>query len=217
MSVSESWRSRTRRPLSELLRFLRGEKGLSRGQAAAAMGLALRTYGNFESGKSAPTAERLLKFSQLVNCDYAALLLAAGGLSPALVLASADNKAVSIAIDAIDDLYAQLPTAFTTLTGVELVAAYDQAGLCLQVDAFEKSRQRAEGGEDGAIITPRQLECLRWVQAGKSSTDIGAILGISSRTVDDHLAEVCSRLAVRTRIQAISKAIEAGLLSPRLP
>lgn len=217
MSASESRGSRNRRALAALLRRLRKERSLTRLQAAAAMDLALRTYGNFESGSSAATTERLFRFSRLVDCDYAALLLAAGGFPPALVLASAANKAVSIAIASIDDLRAELPTAFSTLTAAELVSAYGEAGLRLQADAFHKSRQRADAPEDGAMITPRQLECLLWVQAGKSSSDIGMILGISSRTVDDHLAEVCARLGVRTRIQAISKAIAIGLLSPRLP
>lgn len=59
-----------------------------------------------------------------------------------------------------------------------------------------------------APLTQRQLECLRWISEGKSSTDIGAILGISGRTVDYHVAEICSRLGVRTRMQAVAKAIQ---------
>ena len=58
------------------------------------------------------------------------------------------------------------------------------------------------------------VAALRWAQAGKSATDIGAILGISGRTVEFHLNEACGRLGVRTRIQAISAAIELGFLSP---
>jgi DNA-binding CsgD family transcriptional regulator len=52
------------------------------------------------------------------------------------------------------------------------------------------------------------------VQAGKSSTDIGAILGISKRTVDDHLSAACRRLGVRTRVQAIAAAQALGILPP---
>jgi len=61
-------------------------------------------------------------------------------------------------------------------------------------------------------ITHRQLECLSWVQEGKSATDIGGILGISGRTVDGHLAKICERLGVKARIQAVLKALELGLL-----
>jgi LuxR family quorum sensing-dependent transcriptional regulator len=63
-----------------------------------------------------------------------------------------------------------------------------------------------------AGLSPRQLECLKWVRAGKSSHDIGAILSISARTVDEHLAEACRKLGVKTRVQAVAEAALRGLL-----
>ncbi len=61
-------------------------------------------------------------------------------------------------------------------------------------------------------LSTRQLECLAWVQEGKSAHDIGMILGISGRTVDGHLAGACAALGVRRRIQAVIKARALGLL-----
>lgn len=66
-------------------------------------------------------------------------------------------------------------------------------------------------------ITARQIECLAWVQEGKSASDIGGILGISSRTVEGHLLKVCDHLAVKTRLQAVLKARELGLIGPPAP
>jgi DNA-binding CsgD family transcriptional regulator len=63
-------------------------------------------------------------------------------------------------------------------------------------------------------VSERQLECLYWVQEGKSASDIGGILGISSRTVEGHLLRACERLGVKTRIQAVLRARELGLLEP---
>jgi LuxR family transcriptional regulator of spore coat protein len=63
-------------------------------------------------------------------------------------------------------------------------------------------------------LTARQLECLRWAAAGKSSADIGAIVGLSPRTVDDHLAAACRRLGVRTRVQAVVLALQHQLIPP---
>lgn len=63
-----------------------------------------------------------------------------------------------------------------------------------------------------ARITERQLQCLAWVQEGKSAGDIGQILGISGRTVEGHLARICEALGVRTRVQAVVRARELGLL-----
>jgi DNA-binding CsgD family transcriptional regulator len=62
-------------------------------------------------------------------------------------------------------------------------------------------------------LTLRQLECLHWVSEGKSASDIGAILGISGRTVEGHLLRVCEHLGVRTRLQAVLRAHELGFLS----
>jgi LuxR family quorum-sensing system transcriptional regulator CciR len=61
-------------------------------------------------------------------------------------------------------------------------------------------------------LTPRQLECLAWISQGKSSTDIGEILSISGRTVDYHVGEICQRLEVRTRMQAVTQAVQRGWL-----
>lgn len=61
-------------------------------------------------------------------------------------------------------------------------------------------------------LTSRQRDCLRWVALGKSSTDIAAILDISHNTVDEHLANACARLGVRTRLQAALLAARMGLI-----
>ena len=73
----------------------------------------------------------------------------------------------------------------------------------------------SEGGPRPPRLTDRQLECLYWAQEGKSSADIGQILGISPRTVDGHFAKICAILGVRTRVQAVVRARELGLLGPR--
>jgi len=70
---------------------------------------------------------------------------------------------------------------------------------------------------DVRLITDRQLECLAWVQAGKSATDIGSILGLSGRTVEKHIIKVCGHLGVKTRVQAVVRARELGLISGSAP
>ncbi len=66
-------------------------------------------------------------------------------------------------------------------------------------------------------VTERQLECLAWVQEGKSASDIGGILGISSRTVEGHLLRLCEHFGVRTRVQAVLRARDLGLLKASAP
>jgi DNA-binding CsgD family transcriptional regulator len=71
---------------------------------------------------------------------------------------------------------------------------------------------RAVGQARGDRLTGRQAECLRWAEVGRSARDIGAILGISQRTVEEHLAIACATLGVRTRVQAVVCARRLGLL-----
>lgn len=61
-------------------------------------------------------------------------------------------------------------------------------------------------------LNTRQLECLAWAQHGKSAVDIGQILGLSGRTVEYHFAKALEALGVRTRMQAVIRARELGLL-----
>ena len=61
-------------------------------------------------------------------------------------------------------------------------------------------------------LSRRQVQCLYWVQEGKSAADIGVILGLSPRTVEEYLAKVCDKLGVRRRVQAVVSARRLGLL-----
>lgn len=67
------------------------------------------------------------------------------------------------------------------------------------------------------LITERQLQCLAWVQEGKSATDIGGILGLSGRTVEKHIIKICGHLGVKTRVQAVVRARELGLITGAAP
>lgn len=65
-----------------------------------------------------------------------------------------------------------------------------------------------------APLSHRETECLTWVSRGKSSSDIGAILDLSPRTVDSYLEKACAKLRVRTRIEAVALAVRDGLIDP---
>ncbi|MBC6981373.1 LuxR family transcriptional regulator [Caulobacter sp. 17J80-11] len=71
----------------------------------------------------------------------------------------------------------------------------------------------ARGGKPPTTkLSARQIECIKWARDGKSSAEIGDVLGISARTVDQHLAEACARLSVKTRVQAVIEAFLLGLV-----
>lgn len=66
-------------------------------------------------------------------------------------------------------------------------------------------------------LTKREHDCLYWASMGKTSWEIGQILGIQARTVNFHIANSCGKLDVRTRQAAITAAIRSRLLSADAP
>jgi DNA-binding CsgD family transcriptional regulator len=56
-------------------------------------------------------------------------------------------------------------------------------------------------------LTAREAEVLRWVAAGKSDAQIGAILGISARTVQKHLERAYQKLGVENRTAAVNRSL----------
>ena len=61
-------------------------------------------------------------------------------------------------------------------------------------------------------LTPREVECLHWVAAGKSDWQIGQILNISAKTVNYHIENVKRKFGVATRIQAVVAAMRQNKL-----
>ena len=62
-------------------------------------------------------------------------------------------------------------------------------------------------------LTPRQREILQLLAEGKSAKEIGAILNISSRTVETHKYKMMDDLGVTTSAQLVQHAIRHGLVS----
>lgn len=62
-------------------------------------------------------------------------------------------------------------------------------------------------------LSEREREVITLVVDGKSSVDIGALLGISERTVNFHVDRVMRKLGVSTRMQAAIACVRRGLVS----
>ncbi len=61
-------------------------------------------------------------------------------------------------------------------------------------------------------LTPREKEVLRLMAEGTSSRDIAARLGISYTTVRTHIRSLGSKLGVHSKLEAIVKARDLGLI-----
>jgi LuxR family quorum sensing-dependent transcriptional regulator len=64
-------------------------------------------------------------------------------------------------------------------------------------------------------LRSRQIECLHWAALGKTSTEIGMILSLSRKTVDEHIENACRKFGVNGRIQAVARAVDIGLIELR--
>lgn len=62
-------------------------------------------------------------------------------------------------------------------------------------------------------LSAREIEVLRLVGQGLTNRAIGVVLSISHRTVQGHLANVFSKLAVANRTEAVARAMQLGLIS----
>ena len=62
-------------------------------------------------------------------------------------------------------------------------------------------------------LTTKELTCLRWAAIGKTSWEMGVILGIAERTVNFHIHNACKKLQVHSRQAAITAALQAGWLN----
>lgn len=62
-------------------------------------------------------------------------------------------------------------------------------------------------------LTTREKSCLYWAAQGKTSWEIGSILGITERTANFHIANTCAKFNVHTRQAAIVIALQTGVLS----
>jgi DNA-binding CsgD family transcriptional regulator len=63
-------------------------------------------------------------------------------------------------------------------------------------------------------LTRRERECLHWAAQGKTSWEIGRLLGVSERTAVFHLQNTCQKLGVSGRQAAVARAISLGLVTP---
>jgi DNA-binding NarL/FixJ family response regulator len=61
-------------------------------------------------------------------------------------------------------------------------------------------------------LTGRELDVLRLLSLGRRSPEIGSILGVSARTVENHKRRIFAKLDVHGETQAVAEAIRLGLL-----
>jgi LuxR family quorum sensing-dependent transcriptional regulator len=62
-------------------------------------------------------------------------------------------------------------------------------------------------------LTSREAEVLTWVARGKSAWEIGEILLITKRTVDEHVQTAMRKIGAANRTHAVALAIRDGIIN----
>jgi DNA-binding NarL/FixJ family response regulator len=85
-------------------------------------------------------------------------------------------------------------------------------GLVQEMRKFlsEPTRRRTEG-VPLAELTPRERAVLEAIADGLDNAEIANMLGLSEKTVRNHITRVFDKIGVQHRYQAIVRARDAGL------
>jgi len=89
----------------------------------------------------------------------------------------------------------------------------------LDVTLTQKLIARLAGREKSSMIMPltdRELQILTLAGKGFTNKAIGMQLGISDRTVQNHLANIFQKLNAESRTEAVMRGVSLGLISPNI-
>jgi two-component system NarL family response regulator len=70
----------------------------------------------------------------------------------------------------------------------------------------------AKENDAGSELTARELDVLRLVVDGKTNDQIGIILGISVKTVENHLHTIFQKMDVISRVEAAVRAVRESIV-----
>ncbi len=132
---------------------------------------------------------------------------------PTLVLHARRDEVVPIRVGRV--LAAEIPNAtFVELDSANHILLEDEPAwmrFCEAVEEFTGTAAAAAG--DGAAfqaLSPRERDILALITEGLGNAEIGERLGISEKTVRNHVSNVFDKLGVWTRAQAIVFARDRG-------
>lgn len=87
----------------------------------------------------------------------------------------------------------------------------------LKIIQFENKKIFPEFKAKGRILlTDREKEILQLISQGVKQTAVASELGISERTVRNHMYSVSEKLQTSTVVESVIKAIELGIINVRL-
>lgn len=110
--------------LSTALKAIRMDRRMRSSEVARALGMPLRSYEHFESGRGRITFDRLVRFAEVTNSDPFAIIAVLALKSPEFALRCADNKLMTILMIAMSELNETLGDDITFLEPSTLIGAF---------------------------------------------------------------------------------------------
>jgi DNA-binding NarL/FixJ family response regulator len=89
----------------------------------------------------------------------------------------------------------------------------DAGGVFVSPSIAIKLRAVRRGGHGSVVLSPRELEVVRLLAAGKSSKEIARALVISPQTVDTHRRRLMKKLQLHSAIEVVCYAAQNRLLA----
>ena len=96
---------------------------------------------------------------------------------------------------------------------LDLVSAVKSIAAGMTVLDPQVSRKDALKGERGGSLTPRELQILQHIVAGKSNKEIASDLNLSVNTVAVHRANIMDTLGIHKTAELVVYAIRNGLVN----
>ena len=145
---------------------------------------------------------RVLALTTFSTLDYVVPALRAGAAGYLVKDARPDEILAAIR-NAMDDSLPLSPSV------VRLMAR--------QVIGGALDTQAVAGGSATEVgLAPREISVLQFLGNGLSNREIAKKMYISEGSVKAYLANACTKLGVRDRLQAVIRGFELGIVSPRL-
>jgi len=135
-------------------RTVRRFRGLTAQQVADGIGIPLRTYEYFESGKGRVNLDYIRRFAAFTDSDPFALLVGLGMSRPDLVRRCSDNKLMLVFMITLGEFDLIMGDRIHTLDSATLIEAFTETFRKLEAE----SREREEAARS-------------WLEAGRESLD----------------------------------------------
>jgi LuxR family transcriptional regulator, quorum-sensing system regulator BjaR1 len=80
-------------------------------------------------------------------------------------------------------------------------------------EAMRRLRVAAAGGGSQIRLSPRELECVKWISEGKTNWEVSVILGIAHDTANQYIKSASQKLNTRSKAHLVARAHRMNLIN----